>query len=129
MQLLTRWIGALLKSTFLSKSGLALKSHSIMTELQLRPTPDQVVEAVSHACECNRDDILKKGRKKNMARDMAIYLARDLCGKPNVDLGAFFGGISGAGITVCSNHVAQQMNTDQRLRNRVKQIKRRIINN
>ena len=117
------------KSTFLSKSGSALKNHSIMTELELRPTPDQVVEAVCRAFEHNRDDILEKGRKKNTARDVAIYLARDLCGKPNVDLGAFFNGISGAGITVRYNHVAQLMKTDRGFRNRVTQIKRRIINN
>jgi len=116
------------KSTFLSKSGSALQNHSIMAELQLQPTPDRVVETVCQALGCHRNDVLEKGRKKNMARDVAIYLARDLSGKPNVDLGAFFGGISGAGITVRYNHVAQQMKTDRGLRNRVTQIKRRIIN-
>jgi len=37
------------------------------------------------------DSILQKGRKKNVVRDVAIYLSRDLSGESDVDLGKYFG--------------------------------------
>jgi len=36
------------------------------------------------------NQILRKGAKKNTARDVAIYLARELRGESSVDLGKYF---------------------------------------
>ena len=70
-----------------------------------------------------------KGRKKNTARDVAIYLARKLTGVSGVDLGKYFGNISGAGITVRYNHMAGKIAKNRRLKGRVKHIRKQIINN
>ena len=43
--------------------------------------------------------ILQKGRK-NEARDVAICISRKLAGNSGVELGNFFGKVSGDGITV-----------------------------
>ena len=72
--------------------------------------------------------IWQKGRKGNKARDIAIYLARDLGGLSCKELGGFFGGISGPAITVRYNHVARKMKRDRKLSRELKKIKERIIN-
>jgi chromosomal replication initiation ATPase DnaA len=50
-------------------------------------------------------EILRKGTKKNTARDVAIYLARELSGESGVDLGKYFGNICGAVVTVRYKHI------------------------
>ena len=49
---------------------------------------------------------LIRGPERNLARDMAIYLARDLTGESAQRLGTYFGAISGAGITMRYKHMA-----------------------
>ena len=66
---------------------------------------------------------------ENLARDIAIYLAREITDTSGVNLGNFFGGISGAGITVRYNHIAKQLYRNRRLKGKINQIKKRIINN
>ncbi|CAB1079639.1 hypothetical protein D1AOALGA4SA_7347 [Olavius algarvensis Delta 1 endosymbiont] len=48
---------------------------------------------------CNTDLILRKGRKKNTASDVALYLSRELTGDSSINLEKFNGDISVAGIT------------------------------
>jgi chromosomal replication initiation ATPase DnaA len=97
--------------------------------LKPKLSPDNVVAAVYDEFDCHTDLILQKGLKKNEVRDVAIYLSRDLTGESGVDLGKYFGNISGAGITVRYNHLAKQIQLNRRLKGRIKQIKNKIINN
>ena len=46
-----------------------------------------------------------KGRKNNKARSPAIYLVRDLSGATFSKVDAYFGGVSGAVITVRYNKI------------------------
>jgi putative transposase len=94
-----------------------------------RPSPDDVVSAVCREYGCDVRDIVQKGRKRNSARDMAIYLARELTGATGARLGAFFGNISGAGVTVRCNYVLTEASRNPRLKNRANRIRKRIINN
>jgi len=73
--------------------------------------------------------IVQKGRKKNEARDVAIYLSRELTGKGGVELGNYFGNISGAGITVRYSRLSEQIQSNQKLMRRIKRVKSRIANN
>ena len=57
-----------------------------------------------------------RGRKNNKPRGIAAYLARDLSGATCGKLGDFFGGVSGAAITVRYNKVAEQVAEDKRLK-------------
>ena len=72
----------------------------------------------------------KKGRKNNKARSLAIYLARDLSGATCSDLGDYFGGVSGAAITVRYNKIVKvkEMAGDKKLKSKVGKIKARIVN-
>ncbi|MDY6986865.1 MAG: transposase [Thermodesulfobacteriota bacterium] len=97
--------------------------------LKPRVTPDDVVAVVSEEFGCDTERIVEKGRKGNTARDVAIYLARDLTGVSGVSLGDYFGHISGAGVTVRYTHVAKALSGNRRLKGRVNRIKKRITNN
>jgi chromosomal replication initiation ATPase DnaA len=48
------------------------------------------VEAVGKEFNFQAEQILRKGAKKNMARDVAIYLAGELSGESGVDLRKYF---------------------------------------
>ena len=63
------------------------------------------------------------------AGDMAIYLCRDLTGESGVELGRYFGNISGAGITVRHNHILKEIQNNRRLKGKINRLKKRIINN
>lgn len=113
------------KETFLSNRS---KANEIPQLTGLRPghTPDDVVSAVCAEFNCESDRILQKGRKKNIARDVAIYLSRDLTGTSGVELGRFFGNISGAGITVRYNYISNEIERNQRLKGKVKRLKKML---
>ena len=116
------------KETFLAKRS-EKRDIPQLTELKPRLSADRVVAAVCDEFDCTTDLILQKGRKKNMVRDVAIYLSREFTGDSGVNLGKYFGDISGAGITVRYNHLAKQIQSNHKLRRRIKRIKNRIINN
>jgi len=59
--------------------------------------------------DCKTDLILQRGRKKNVAQDVAIYLSREITGNSGVELGNYFGNISGAGITVRFNRLSENI--------------------
>lgn len=92
-------------------------------------TLESLVADVCREFGCERETILQKGKKGNLARDIAIYLCREMTGKKSVGLGMYFGGITGAGITVRYNQISKQIESDRKLKRRVNRIKRRIVNN
>ena len=55
------------------------------------------MQLVCEATESSVEQIMQKGRKRDLAKEMAIYLARDLSGISGKELGEFFSAISGAG--------------------------------
>ena len=88
-----------------------------------------IVKVIADEYGCDEDRILFKGRKKNMPRDIAIYLARDLTGESGVNLGQYFGNISGAGITVRYTKLSNTMIKNPKLKKQINRLKREIINN
>jgi len=73
--------------------------------------------------------ILKKGRKKNMARDVAICLARELTKERGKNLGEYFGSIAGAGITVRCNYMERKLEKNRQFKPRLNRLRKSIINN
>jgi chromosomal replication initiation ATPase DnaA len=65
--------------------------------------------------------------KNNFARDVAIYLSREMTGASCVALGRYFG-ISGASITVRHGFIAGRIEKDRRLKRQVRRIKDSIAN-
>ena len=116
------------KDTFLSDKTVN-KEFPQLNALKPRVRLESVVQRVSEEFSCDSDQILRKGLKKNLARDIAIYLAREITDTSGVSLGNFFGGITGAGITTRYNHIAKQLERNRRLKGRINQIKKRIMNN
>lgn len=59
---------------------------------------------------------------------MAIYLTRDLTGLSCHELGEYFGGISGAAITMRCKHFNNTLSEDKNLQRLLGRIKKTILN-
>ena len=99
-----------------------------LKKLKPRIAPEMVVGQVAASFDCDPKKILAKGLKNNRAREVAIYLTRDLCGLSCKELGAFFGGVGGALITIMYNRMAEETARSMRLRRKVENIQKRILN-
>jgi hypothetical protein len=116
------------------KREIINKESNVKERPQLRSlkpglTPGDLISAVCKEFDCEPESIQIKGKKRNLARDLAIYLSREMTGESGVALGRCFGGISGAGITVRHNHIAAKIETERKLKRRVNRIRNKIINN
>jgi pimeloyl-ACP methyl ester carboxylesterase len=109
----------------LFSKGLGMKHKPQPKRLEPPLTPDDLVPAICHEFTCTRELILRKGKKKNFARDVAIYLSREMTGECGAALGRYFG-ISGASITARHGYIAGEILKDRRLKRQVKRIKASI---
>ena len=89
---------------------------------------DTIVKAVCEEFDCTNEQIITKGRKNNKAREAAIHITRDLSGMSCKDLGLYFGGVSGALITIMYNRIREQAARKRRLKRRIEKVKKRIFN-
>lgn len=117
-----------IKETFLSTRSDENEIPQLR-ELKPRINIDQIVEAVCREFNCEIETILQKGRKRNVARDVAIYLVRVLSGEKGKNIGEYFGNISGAAITRRYNCLVKQIENNKRFRNRIQRLKHKIVNN
>jgi putative transposase len=115
------------------KRNFLSEDHDIKEKPQLKSlkpgwTPEDLMSAICNEFACTHDTILRKGKKRNLARDVAIYLSREMTGESGIALGRFFG-ISGAGITVRHGIISEKIIKDHKLNRQVNRIKKTIINN
>ncbi|MGA1869603.1 MAG: transposase [bacterium] len=115
------------KETFLS-GRQEEKEIPQLNKLKPKVVPEKVIQAVCREFSCSQDDIVTKGRKKNKAREVAIYLARDMSGLSCKDLGIYFGDVSGALITIMYNRVAEQAKQNSDFKLKIERIKKQIFN-
>ena len=118
-----KWV----KENFLSNR----KDHKEIPQLnKLKPKvgPETVVKAVCKEFGCSEEQIIIKGRKNNEAREAAIHIARDISGMSCTDLGMYFGGVSGALITMMYNRVTKETSKNRRLKGKINKVKQRIFN-
>ena len=99
-----------------------------LKRLKPRVDMDNIISAVSKSFGIEAEQILAKGKKRNIARDVAIYLARDLAGKSGKELGEIFGNVSGAAITMRHKVVNEQIRKNSRLKGRINKLIKQIIN-
>jgi len=71
---------------------------------------------------------VKNREKRNLARDVAIYLCREMTGETSVALGRRFD-ICGAGIAARHEQIAKKLETDRKLKGLEHRIRRKILNN
>jgi REP element-mobilizing transposase RayT len=116
------------KQEFLSKKP-GTREMPQLTSLKSKLAPQDLVAAVCDEFGCCRESVLKKGRKKNLVRDVAIYLSREMTGETGEALGRFFGGISAAGVAVRHKHMVNVMDTNRKLKGRINKIRKKIIDN
>jgi REP element-mobilizing transposase RayT len=116
------------KETFLSSRSDENEIPQLR-QLKSRPNLENIIEAVCSEFNCEQEAILQKGRKRNLARDVAIYLARESTGETGKRLGEYFGNISGAAITTRCNHLAEKIKTDRKLRKQIGKLRQTILNN
>jgi len=64
---------------------------------------------------------------KNKAREVAIFIARDMTGITSKDLGEYFGGVSGALITMMHNRITDESKKNKRLKGRINNVRNRIF--
>jgi len=118
-----KWV----KETFLSGRNDE-KEIPQLNKLKPRIAIDHVVQTVAEQYSCSEDQITGKGRKNNKAREVAIYLARDMSGTSCKDLGLYFGGVSGALITIMHKRIAEESIRSRRFKRRIDKIRNRIFN-
>lgn len=118
-----KWV----KTTFLSERN---EDKEIPQLRKLKPRVDleDVVMIVAQEFECSQDQITAKGRKRNKAREVAIYLARDMCGLSCKQLGVYFGEVSGALITMMHKRISEETAQNRKSKRRIEAIKKRIFN-
>jgi len=116
-----------IRKTFLSKNSDS-KEIPRLRILKSRPAPEGLVHVVSTEFDCERESILLKGKKINPAREVAIYLCREMTGETGVALGRYFGGVTGAAITMKHGQVANRIGTDRRLKGLIARIRKQILN-
>ncbi len=96
---------------------------------RLRPAiaPEKIVETVAATMKSSQAFIVARGRKSNQPRELAIYLALQLCSLSCTELGRYFGGVSGAAISMCSKRFAFKVNNDPSLEGVIEKIKKLIL--
>jgi hypothetical protein len=85
-------------------------------------------QAVCQQFDCTQEQVRMEGRKKNTAREIAIYLARDLTGLSCKDFGTYFDGVSGALISIMCNRIAGESPRKKKLTGKIEKTKREIFN-
>jgi len=100
-----------------------------LRKLKPKVSLETILQAVGDEFGYSEKKIREKGRKGNRPRDIAIYLARDISGVTCGRLGDYFGGVSGAAITVRYNKIAGKMAEDESLKRKIARIRGRIVNN
>jgi REP element-mobilizing transposase RayT len=100
-----------------------------LKRLTPKPGVDNVIEAVAKEFGCSTQELIISGKKRNLARDTAIYIARTATGMSCTELGKRFGGITGAGITMKFRQIKALLGQDKRLAGKIANINNRIFNN
>jgi len=116
-----------IKEIFLS-SKKEDKEIPQLKELMPRLTPEAVVSEVCKEFAIDKEAVIKKGMKRNKARDMAIYLSRNHSGITCKELGMYFGNVSGTTITMAYNRVEKEIMQNKRVKGKLNKIKKRILN-
>ena len=113
--------------TLLAKRGEE-KEVPQLKKLKPKPALEKIIEAVAHEFGCSRGDILRSGKKGNLARDIAIYVARAASGNSCTWLGEYFGGITGAGITMKFSQMKAIVVHDKKIEKKIEKIHKQIFN-
>lgn len=74
-----------------------------------------VIDAVSSLCSLDAEDLRKKGRQCNTARDVALYLSREYSGLKNLELAREFGNMRASNVSNICRRISGEMKTNKNL--------------
>lgn len=96
---------------------------------RVKPAPavEAIVQAVAAAQQVRGEQILARGSQPNLARDIAMYLCRELSGQSCRELGHRFGGVSGAAVTMRHQALGRRMRNDRSLAQTVARLREKIV--
>ena len=100
-----------------------------LKKIKPRVSVEKVIRIICKEFECGKDYIIQKGCKKNVARDIAMYIARDISGESVKNLGEYFGGISGSAVTQRYKSIFSKISSDKKLKKKTNKIKDQILDN
>lgn len=91
-------------------------------------TIEDIVKRVSEVSRVNEREITGKSRKKHIAeaRQVAIYLARDILGISLISIGTHFGGKDHTTVLHACRTIGSKIETDDRIKNIVDTVKKEI---
>ena len=115
------------KSTFFA-DGRETREIPELKQLKPRPSVEAIVACVGQHFKVPSELIVKRGMKHNHARDVAIFLSRDVSGCSCQALGRIFGQVSGAAITMRYKYIEQAIVEDRKLRQVADKLRKRIMN-
>jgi len=99
-----------------------LPDRDVPAARALRPTlrVEEVEAAVSSVFGVPVETLRERGRWRNDARAVAVYLCRRLTGAPGVELGRRFGGVGGAAMTKLGLQIGARLPEDRALSRRMR---------
>jgi REP element-mobilizing transposase RayT len=100
-----------------------------LRKIKLRPTLEKVVEEVSKEFESPVVDILEAGKKKNGAREAAIYLSQLHTGLTGKEIGDYFGHVSGASISMVFKKIKFHIESNTAFKKKIEKLAKKIVNN
>jgi chromosomal replication initiation ATPase DnaA len=100
-----------------------------LRKLMPRYSLDLIIDAVADVFNITKDQILEKGRKNNLARDIAIYFSKVYSGTSGVEIAHRYGMRSGSAITMRYKAATKKIEGSRRLELKVNLIKERIMKN
>ena len=86
------------------------------------------MQAVAEVQQVRGEQILARGHQPNLARDLALFLCRELSGRSCRELDLRFGGISGAAITMRHQALGRRMRSDRSLTQAMARLRERTAN-
>lgn len=100
-----------------------------LRKIKLRPTLETVVEEVSKEFGAQVAAILGTGKKRNKAREAAIYLSQLHTGLTGKEIGEYFGQVSGARISMVFKKIKSDVEANTALKKKIEKLTKQIVNN
>ena len=105
-----------------------LPDHDVPAARQLRPRTgfDSIEGVVCESFGVPVEALRQRGRWRNHARALAIYLARELTGQPLAAIGARFGGVGSAAVCRTISAIRARARDDRALRQTIAECERAL---
>lgn len=92
----------------------------------VRPSLEKICAIVAERYGVSEKAIPVSGKKRNLPRAIAIYLAREFSGRGNCEIGTYFGGITAAAVSVACLRIEKRALTDRSVRRALAHLSPRI---